>query len=172
MAEVNASLFFKNSVGSLNFDLILDENHNFSNDVTAFNVEDGSVISDNIRNQLRTAGLTGFISNFSLFQNGLFSNKAQDAFDTLKEIWQRRELVTIVTVLEVYKDVAITGISISRDDGTGESLTASIGFQQINIVKLQEIQLVATVKLKDMNSAQNKQSSKKLQVGKQRPVVG
>jgi hypothetical protein len=58
----NTFLFYQNreykidnnetGLGILSFDLELAESHNFSNNVTQFNVEDGADISDHIQNNL------------------------------------------------------------------------------------------------------------------------
>jgi hypothetical protein len=139
-----AVLFYKNrnyGVGIITFDLILSENHSFNNNVTRYNVEDGSDISDHIQNDLETGQVTGFISNFSIYDEMIMENKAQIAYDTLRELWKKRELVDIYTVLQVYEQVAITNISVSRDSGSGESLIADFSFQEFNKVKLKEVKL-------------------------------
>lgn len=170
MATVNATLFFKNNrtygVGAINFDLIIDENHNFVNQVTRYKIEDGSDITDHIQNELQTGSCTGLITNFSLFENGILNNRAQDAFDRIERLWRTRELVDIVTVFKVYSQVAITNISIARDDSSGEELVASFGFQEVNIVSLEQLQIEASIKLNDLTSDQNKQSSPEIDVGK------
>ena len=174
MAIQTASLFFKNNrnygIGNIDFDLILSESHNFNNTVTQFNIEDGSNISDHIRNELFNGTVTMLITNFSLLQDGIISNRAQDAYDALESLWRERDLVTIVTVLKVFDNVAITNISINRGTDSGEALEVDVSFQEINIVKLQELQITASIKLKNMNSTQNKQSANKLNKGKQQGV--
>ena len=70
MAEIPVSLFFKGvqsyGIGILKFDLLLSEDHNFDNTITEHPVEDGSIISDHIQNELENGSLTGLISNFSV----------------------------------------------------------------------------------------------------------
>lgn len=175
MPTVPASLLFRNNrtygVGVITFDLILTEGHNFTNTITQFNVEDGSVISDHIRNDLFVGTVSGLISNYSLFTNGIFSNRAQEAFDAIETLWREKTLVDIVTVLKVYNNVGISNVSMSRDSDSGEELVVDFTFQEINIVSLQEVIIEATIKLPNMNNNQNRQSSPNLNVGKQQGVI-
>lgn len=175
MATLNTTLFFRNNrnynVGGINLDIILSENYNFSSTISQFNVEDGSDISDHIRKNLFTGDLTARVTNFSLFDPILITNKAQNAYDQLKQIWQNRQLVDIVMIYDIFSNVAITNISTPRSPGIGESIEFSISFQEFNLVKLQEVTLVANIKLSNMNSSNNKQASTNLNVGKTTGVI-
>lgn len=172
----NSFLFYQNrnyklvnndtGIGILTFDLILNESHNMVNTVTRYNVEDGSDISDHIQNELESGSVSGMITNFSIYGGTLIENRAQLAYDTLRDLWKSKELVDIYTVLQVYEAVAITNISIPKEANSGESITCDISFQEFNKVKLQEVTLGATVNLKDMLSKQNQQSAKNKNVGK------
>ena len=171
---ISTTLFFKNNriygVGAITFDLILSEGHNLNNDITQYNVEDGSIISDHIRNQLESGVVSGLITNFSINDVALLGNKAQIAFDQIVQLWRDRTLVDIYTVYKVYEQVAITSISINRDESSGESLVADFSFQEMNIVSLQAVEVQAGIKLANMNSSQNRQSSVSSNFGKQTGV--
>lgn len=172
----NSFLFYQNrNYGIINnetgltiisFDLELAESHNFSNNITQYNVEDGSDISDHIQNDLETGFVSGFVTNFSIYDGEIFSNKAQEAFDALEDLWRNRTLVDIYTVYKVYTGVAITNIAINRDESTGESLICEISFQEFNKVKLQEIFAEVQINLKDTKTKQNRQSSPNKNNGK------
>jgi hypothetical protein len=167
----SAQLFFKGNrdygVGTITFDLLLTESHSFSNTITDHNVEDGSIITDHIKNNLESGGVTGIISNFTIKQNALISNRAQDAYDELKRLWKSRELVTVITVMEVYEDVAITDVSIDRSSDTGEAITLNISFRKVKKVTLQEIVIFAGVNPKDMSVNQNRQIANSSDNGRQ-----
>jgi len=173
----NSFLFYKNrtyginnnetGVGILTFDLELAEGHSMQNSVTKYNVEDGADVSDHIQNELESGTVTGFITNFNIFDGVIFENKAQLAYDTLRDLWKKKELVDIYTILKVYEGVAITSININRDASSGESLVCDIAFQEFNKVKLSEVSIGATVNLQNTKTTQNKQSSPNKNVGKQ-----
>lgn len=174
MALIPINLFFKKNknygvesgVGSLTFDILLNETHNFSNDVSTHKIENGSEISDHIRNQLENGSFQGVVSNFSIKSRGLTSNRAQDAFDLLTKIWEAKELVTIVTVLRVYKNMAILNINTSRNFDTGESGVFNISFRKADVVSLKTVVLQTEVNVKDMSKTQNRQSSKQIDQGR------
>ena len=169
--SIPVNLFFKGNrrygVGQITFDLILSEQHEMNADVTEHSVEDGSTISDHIENQLETGSLTGLITNYTIFLPLLITNRAQDNFDAFVSLHEERTLVEITTVLKVYEDMAITNISISRDEETGESLQANISFKKVKTVKLQEVEVEVSVKVDDLNSNQNRQVSSQTDAGRQ-----
>jgi len=176
MAKIPTTLLFKGnrtySAGAITFDLILSEGHSFTSSVTSYNIEDGSTISDHIENQTRTGTVAGLITNFSIYGGTPSLNKAQDAFNKIEQLYESNELVTVVTILKVYEDVAITSISTNRDSDTGEALIADFSFQTVTKVSLQEVELDAKIKLADMSTDQNKQSSQNVNAGKQTGVTG
>jgi hypothetical protein len=158
---MSSFLLFSNNprsygLGAVTFDLLLGETHTFNNRVTDYSVEDGGTISDHIQNDLEQGSFTGLFSNFSLLRSTAL-NTAQDAFDRLFELWKKRELVTITTLLKVYEDMAITSVSMGKSAEDGESLTANISFRKVNTVKLQEIVIEAGVQITDLNSNLNRQ---------------
>jgi len=170
MAILNSTLFFKSNrsygVGAIVFDLILEETHSLVNSVTEFKIEDGSTITDHIQNENRTGTTKGLITNFSLTRGILTQNTAQTAFNQIVQLWKDRELVDIVTVLDVYRNVLIDNITMKRDNGDGESLTADFAFTTAKIVKLQQLTIEASVNLTDMGNDLNRQSALLLNAGK------
>lgn len=69
MAGRSTSLFYKIGgyfVGSIKLDLILDESHSLESVVTEHPVENGSVISDHIKQMPRKGSLVGFVTNHPL----------------------------------------------------------------------------------------------------------
>jgi len=170
MATLPVQLFFRNNrtyrVGSIKFDLLLGEDHNFSNNVTSHSVEDGSVIMDHIRNNMENGSLAGLISNFTISTNGIFSNRAQDAFDELQRLWKDRVLVTVVTVMKVYEEVAITNVDIARSDTTGEAIILNITFMKVKVVKLKAVEVDLAVTVNDMKTDGNRQAAPSAQLGR------
>ena len=167
---IPVSLFFnqnkKYGVGSLEFDLLLTEDHAQDNIVTTHAVEDGSEITDHIQNELESGTITGLISNFSIHSGPIISNRAQDAFDLLKQIWKSRELVTVTMIHQVYEDVAIVSAPVSRDAESAESIVIQISFQKVKIVKLQSVTLETEINLNGLDSDNQKQVSPETDVGR------
>ena len=181
---IPACLFYRKggySVGGVSLDLILDEDHSMESSIADHVLESGSTVSDHIFNLLREGSLTALITNHSIqtsagtadtdvkgiYQNlaeGMYdsvqlSNRAYEAWQDLKKIWEARELVTVTTSLEVYEDVAITSYSTSRDGDTGECLQIKLEFRQVKKVRLKEDKITAAVQPTDMKSDINRKSA-------------
>jgi len=163
-------------ISSLKFDLILSETHTLSNTISEHNVEDGSVISDHIKNNLQAGSLVGFISNFSI-QNyylnrdrSAFRNKAKDAFELINEIWRRKDLVKIIVMMKVYNNVAIENIDMNFSEGDGEAISMNVSFKEMNVVTLKTVDL-GNVKPGAMTSDKARQASDKKDLGRQTPVL-
>ena len=175
MADIPISLFFKGNrtygVGNIKFDLLYTESHNFDSAVSVHPVEDGSQISDHIQNAMESGSITGLISNYSINADVITSNRAQDVFNALVSLWNERTLVTITSILKVYDNVAITSMPIIRDASSGESIIIQLSFQQVKVVKLQELELVLSVKVNDLDSDINQQTVDVIDAGRTVPEL-
>lgn len=167
-------------VGSVELDLILDEDHSKSAQVTENPLQDGRAISDGIFLELQEGSLTGLVTNHSVkiaeerakqlelqdsetlmaeAENYQLENRAKQAWVDLKAVMDAKQPVTIVTSLEVYDNVAITNISTERNGDSGDALEIKVSFRQILTVSLTEHEVTAQVKPKNMDSDINRKSA-------------
>ena len=161
------------SVGAVELDLILDESHSKNAQVTENPLQDGRAVSDGIYLELREGSLTGLVSNHSIkhsvppdrqtaeglldkAENYHLENRANQAWEDLKSLMDSKRLVTIVTSLEVYNNVAITSIETERDGDTGDALEIKVGFKQVQKVQLREDKVTAQVQPENMDSDINR----------------
>ena len=173
-------------VGSVELDLILDEDHSKSAQVTENPLQDGRAISDGIFLELQEGSLTGLVTNHSVkraeerakqlelqdsetlmaeAKNYQLENRAKQAWVDLKAVMDAKQTVKIVTSLEVYDDVAITNISTERNGDSGDALEIKVSFRQILTVSLMENEVTAQVQPKDMDSDINRKSALGVNVG-------
>lgn len=173
-------------VGSVELDLILDEEHSKSAQVTENPLQDGRAISDGIFLELQEGSLTGLVTNHSVklaeerakqldlqdsetlmaeAENYQLENRAKQAWIDLKAVMDAKQPVTIVTSLEVYDNVAITNISTERNGDSGDALEIKVSFSQILTVSLMEHEVTAQVQPKDMDSDINRKSALGVNVG-------
>ena len=173
-------------VGSVELDLILDEDHSKSAQVTENPMQDGRSISDGIFLELQEGSLTGLVTNHSVkiaeerakqlelqdsetlmaeAENYQLENRAKQAWVDLKAVMDAKQPVTIVTSLEVYDNVAITNISTERNGDSGDALEIKVSFRQILTVSLKEHEVTAQVQPKDMDSDINRKSALGVNVG-------
>ena len=167
-------------VGSVELDLILDDEHSKSAQVTENPLQDGRAISDGIFLELQEGSLTGLVTNHSVklaeerakqldlqdsetlmaeAKNYQLENRAKQAWIDLKAVMDAKQPVTIVTSLEVYDNVAITNISTERNGDSGDALEIKVSFRQILTVSLLEHEVTAQVQPKDMDSDINRKSA-------------
>lgn len=184
---VPVSLFYREdgwSVGEISLDLILTETHSLNAVVTQHPVQDGSTISDHITILPRSGTMRVLVSNFSLstaegdaradwdeiYAQGeaakkSLHNRAEDAWKKLKDLVKTRELVKVVTSLEVYEDVALTRVETTRDGDTGDALEIDIDYEQVTKVKLKETKVTVQVQPRDMKSTINQKSAVQVNSG-------
>lgn len=122
-------------------DISVSEDHSFEAEVTSHPVESGSTISDNIRPQPIKVSLTCMVSNTPL--EPMRSSRgsrlgpeetnviAQQALDHLRQIWAKREPVTIRTSIGTFTNMAMSSLSVPRAADDGDSLRFSVTFTQI-----------------------------------------
>ena len=179
MALLSANLFFKRNkryglksdFGSITFDILVNERHAFNNDVSVHDIENGSELTDHIRNQLEQGSFTGLITNFSVKTGFIRTNRGQDAFDLIYELWQKKTLVTITTVMKTYTNMAITSIGIARSEGTGDAIVLDISFRKVNQVRLRTTVIETQVNISDMTVEQNRQSAVESDQGRTSPTT-
>ena len=176
---MHTCLFYRKegySVGAVELDLILDESHSKNAQVTENPLQEGRAVSDGIYLELREGSLTGLVSNHSIkhsvppdrqtaeglldkAENYQLENRAKQAWEDLKSLMDSKQLVTIVTSLEVYDNVAITSIETERNGDTGDALEIKVGFKQVQKVQLREEKVTAQVQPKNMDSDINRLAS-------------
>lgn len=126
-------------VESVDFDMILDEDHALHSNVCAHPVQVGVAITDHVQPQVRTGKVKVLFTNWSLQRTGIRHDPkfAQKQWQNLKELYEKGAIVTFTTGLEVYQDVVISSATTSRSDKDGASLTVELAFTQVRQVRLQ-----------------------------------
>jgi len=161
-------------IGELQLDANLSETHSYVNEVSQFPVEVGSDIIDNIKLNPDKITINGMVSNSPvsvLFSdvtdivNRRGNNveakrtsrdgtptRVESAQDILLRISGRKingndeepELVTIVTGLRVYTDMALTNLNITRTGTTGQALPFTADFIKVQTVESETIAIPNT----------------------------
>lgn len=137
------SLLYSNLIGSrttigvLELDALLTENTSLRSQITEYPVEDGSVISDHITQEAETLSIEGVITGAgTLFNFAAGKAKLISAKESLRQLHQARELLTVVTGVDIYTDFAIESCEISRTAEGGEQFDVSLTLKKIKKVSL------------------------------------
>ena len=134
------SLITVDDLIEITFDASLEEVHDVKVDVTEHPVEKGAVISDH--KKVRPPGLkiTAVVSNTPIAIAATLTvpgvgTRDVDAWKQLKEAAAADGLVTVVTSLETYEDMAITSLSVPRNAAKGNSLEVTIDLKKMFTVE-------------------------------------
>lgn len=122
--------YARTAVAGVVLDAVLTEDHAYNSRVTNYPIESGLIISDHIINEPDTLQITGVVSDTPLNFLAPFNNSI-NAFNTLVEIHNRRERITVVTGIKVYTDMVITSLQVPRNVQSGQSLTFVIDLQKV-----------------------------------------
>jgi len=125
------------------FDYIPEEKHTVSVGTTDYPIETGATLTDH-----------AFIKPLELEMLAVVSDILVQRFTTLltpyrdREGWerillqiQRRNLVTVVTLLKTYNNLILTDVSVDKDQSTGRSLVARLKFKEALIANTQTTEL-------------------------------
>lgn len=122
-------------------DVFTNETHNFDSLITSDPVEEGSDITDNIKEQPISVVLTGIVSDTPFGQldlrRPLGELHSAAALDKLLEIREAREPVTIETSLRKYENMALERLSVPMNINVGDSFQFTATFKQIRIITTQ-----------------------------------
>lgn len=128
----------RSRIGALTLDALLTEDTELNAHVTEFPVEEGAPISDHIADAGERLALSGTVSGagISLFSAGGRS-KLMAAKEAIRLIHEQRLPVTIVTGMDVYTDMGMVNVRISRSSNL-EALTVDCEFRKIRKVQIRE----------------------------------
>lgn len=127
-------------IGAITLDAAINEDYTYSSNVTSYPVESGSVVSDHIINDPESFSISGIISQTPLkLLSGLRTerNLVQKSFDALTKIYNDKELVTVVSGLKVFDNMAMTSFRVNRSGATGDALMFDASFTKVTVVETQ-----------------------------------
>lgn len=145
-------------IGVVELDASISETHTKRVEATTHPVERGAKITDHLRPEPSEIVIEGLVSNtpvgrgaavraveFAGTGNMFMSagveasfatpGYAEEAFAKLRDIAERGELVTVVTSLTTYTDMAIVSLDVPRDRSTGDAIRFSCTLRQIVLVE-------------------------------------
>lgn len=158
-----SSFFFRDEkfgIGSVTFDLLIDESHSLEFDIADHAIENGATISDHVQERLRTVQVTGLFTNHPIGDktSGYVTEENPDGtvevnrkpdrvnvygreatinvaldqqLETLKALARDRKPVRLVTALEVYEQMVIETLSFDRGPDDGESVKFTARLREV-----------------------------------------
>lgn len=154
----------RTQIGSIVLDATISESHTGDVEATDHPVEFGAAITDHLRPKPDMLTLEGLITNTPLpdpndvtvsiqrsFGGVNFQSRAEmqpaRVADTAAALWELKdagELLTVVTGLRTYLNMAIVSLSVPRDARTGQALRFSATLKQIHVAESVRVRVVET----------------------------
>jgi len=143
-------------IASLEFDVLIEEAHEWSADITTNPVEVGSPVADHILLNPDRFRVTAMVSDSSLtgsFYDNVtrrIVNQSQESqtetttqltFNLLRNMFEDRQTLIVYTKYRTYTDMAISSIGIPRSSANGDSIQFSVEFTNIRIVSTQTVKV-------------------------------
>lgn len=137
---------------TLTLDVSLQEQHAVEADITEHPVEEGANIVDHIRQKPQMLTIEGLITNTPIpdpsaavaphTQNNVNfisrstgdSSRSGQAYQQLMTLFQAGKLLTVVTALKTYQNMALKSVSIPRDATTGHVLRFTATLMEVKQV--------------------------------------
>lgn len=123
-------------IGELEFDALINESKSYSSDVPEYAVETGYSVSDNISIKPLTVDMTLFITNTPVTwrkQHGASSGRVSSVIAMLERMYFQRQLLTVMTSTDVYTNMAITAMTVPKDETNKTSREISISLKQVTV---------------------------------------
>jgi hypothetical protein len=138
-------------IGFLELDCVMFEGINMVNTVTASPIETGESVTDHMFNEpleltmdciISDDDPTRFLQNaispvLSLINQESIQEQVSArtaAYETLRDLWKNKGVIDVVTGFETFSNMAITSISIPRENEDGRSLKFTVNMIQITIL--------------------------------------
>lgn len=138
----------KRTIGTIQLDGVLSEDHDNTVTITKSPVEAGTDITDHAILQPKKLIVRGIVSDSPLglaafgqlidqvtrlFGTSTLDNltRSQQAYEAFLRLMEVREPIEVVTGLRVYEDMLITSITTSQDKDTARASVLNIGLEEI-----------------------------------------
>ena len=126
------------SIDGITFDAWIDSEETWDAEVPAFPVEKGFEVSDTIILRPVHLSMTLYLTNTPVTWKRLHGNsphRVQEVIDRLRQLYFRKESITVSTSEADYENMAITSIGLPKKISTGTSKEIPITFKQIRTVE-------------------------------------
>jgi len=125
-------------IGMLEVDAHLSEDHNWTNSVPNHPVETGYSVNDAIIRNPMTLTLESMVSIAPIYPDRASDKslkRADNAYTKLVQLATKSTLLSVITGVKTYRNMAITDLSIPRSSDDGLSLKFTISLQEIRIAR-------------------------------------
>jgi len=184
MAFENLFIRTKRTIGTIQLDTIVTEEHDSSVTITKNPVEAGADITDHAIIQPKILFVRGAVTDtplgsaaFGLLVDsitGLFGTstssnvtRSQQAYSAMELLMESREPIEVSTKLKTYSNMLITNIKTSQDKDTSRIAIMDITFEEIILTESVSIDLTES----DVDDSVGKNLSTNVDAGRQEAIT-
>lgn len=166
----------------ITFDAVPSETHSMEGELTEYPIETSAdhetadVVNDHFLKRPRNLSYEAVITNSPMILGpavigqmiagavqgkDVLKKPAQTAYETLRDLWDSKTPVDIVTGIETYTNMMIESIGVPRTAEDGDSLKFSIKMKRFNFTETQTIPIAAnplTIQKNESSSTNSKPS--------------
>ena len=124
------------SIDGIEFDALIESTEGFEAEVPEYSIETGFSVSDTIILKPETLNMTLFLSNRPVTwvqRLGAEEGRVEDVVKRLKELYFKKQLITVTTSSETYTDMAILSLIIPKTNALMEAMEIPIKFKKVRV---------------------------------------
>lgn len=119
--------------------LLTKESHTWSKEITSFPIESGGTASDHAQRNQNEYTVSGLVSDcpldfFDIATGAWFKKPTMDAIGYFRELIESNDVVDIDTRFYLYGNMQCVSMTLDRDQSTGEALSFSATFKEMQFV--------------------------------------
>ena len=132
------------SVNGIEFDALISEGKSHSAEVPEYAVESGFSVSDNISIKPMVIEITANLTNTPVTWDSHGNGRVETIVAQLENLYFSRQLVTVMTSTDTYRNMAITSLAVPKDTENKTSRDIRITLKEVTIVSAQSTTIPAS----------------------------
>ncbi|MCI8984745.1 MAG: hypothetical protein HFI60_02165 [Lachnospiraceae bacterium] len=133
------------SVNGIEFDALISESRSLTAEAPEYAVESGFSVSDNISIKPMVVEITANLTNTPVtWLDSHGTGRVETVVAQLENLYFSRQLVTVVTSTDTYRNMAITSLSVPKDTENMTSRDIRMTLKEITVVSSQTTTIPAS----------------------------
>lgn len=127
--------------GAVQLDASIEEQHNVSNAITQFPIEEGVDITDHVRKQPDRVTIRGIVTDHPIYgvqglgqgaiTPTLQTGRSLDAYQKVLTMVEEAQLISVVTSLRQYANMIIEAFEVPRDSKRGYAVEMTLQLREL-----------------------------------------
>ena len=135
------------SIGGVEFDALISSSETLSSEVPDYPCEAGYSVHDTIVTKPMELSLTLFLSNNPVTwynRLGKNVNRVQMVEEKLRALFASRQVLTVLTATDKYKNMCFTSVGISKSKENGNGRGIDVTLKQVSITNIRTASIPAS----------------------------